>query len=67
MFLIVGEWMVNGVVFLVVVAASLLAERFPRNAEAHWHRRADVTFLQDFFFFVGCLMLFFEIYELLDI
>lgn len=65
MFLVVGEWMLNGVVFLVVVGASLLAERFPRNAEAHRYRRLDVTFLQDFMFFVGCIMLLFEIYELL--
>lgn len=66
MFLVVGEWMLNGIVLLVVVGASLLAERFPKSVQAHRNRRIDVTFLQDFFFFVGCIMLMFEIYELLD-
>lgn len=65
MFLVVGEWMLNGVVFLVVAGASLLAERFPKNAKAHRNRRVDVTFLQDFLVFCGGIMLLFEIYELL--
>ena len=65
LFLVVGEWILNGVVFFVVVGASLLAERFPKNPQARMHRRVDVTFPQDFFFFVGCIMLLFEIYELL--
>lgn len=63
LFLIVGEWMLNGLVFLVVAGASLLAEHFPKNVQAHMRRRIDVTFLQDFFVFVGGIMLFFEIYE----
>ncbi|MBD5521175.1 MAG: hypothetical protein HDR03_08155 [Lachnospiraceae bacterium] len=67
LFLLVGEWMLNGLVFSVVAGASLLAERFPKNAKAHMYRRVDVTFLQDFFFFVGSIMIFFEIYELLSI
>lgn len=65
LFLVVGEWMLNGLVFLVVAGASLLAERFPKSVQAHMHRRVDVTFPQDFFFFVGCIMLLFEFYELL--
>ncbi|MDE6662227.1 MAG: hypothetical protein K2K46_02690 [Lachnospiraceae bacterium] len=64
MFLAVGEWVLNGVLFSVVAGASLLAERFPKSVQAHMRRRLDVTFMQDFFFFVGCIMLFFEIYEL---
>ena len=64
LFLVVGEWILNGVIFFVVAGASLLAERFPKNVQAHMHRRVDVTFPQDFFFFVGSIMLFFEIYEL---
>ena len=65
LFLFVGEWILNGIVFLVVAGSSLLAERFPQNPKAHIHRRMDVTFPQDFFFFVGSIMLLFEIYELL--
>ncbi len=67
LFLIVGEWILNGVVLFVVAGSSLLAERFPKNPQAHMHRRMDVTFPQDFFFFVGSIMLLFEIYELVGV
>ena len=67
LFLVVGEWILNGIVFLVVAGSSLLAERFPKNPQAHMHRRMDVTFPQDFFFFVGSIMLLFEIYELVGV
>ena len=65
LFFVIGEWLLNGLVFFVIAGAILLAERFPKNAQAHMNRRADVTFQQDFFFFAGSLMLFFEITELL--
>lgn len=58
-------WKIVLIIWGVTVGAFLFAEKFPKNAERQFYWREKVTFLQDFLFTEGSLLVVLEIFLLI--